>query len=918
MHLTRTLLLVSLLAPAATAQGSYVQPLAGDLQPALSAGNQELPAIARGATNFLVVWEDDSASLGGFVAPPNGFHQNSNVYAARLDLNGDRIDAVPIVVAAGTFDQVKPRVAWNGENYLVTWTSSRPTQFYVTTGIYAARVAPDGTVLDDPPIVIEDGDDFDERDPVVASDGTNWAVFYTDFVQGQPAETLDAALVHPAGFVMQKNVVIGSGQSTQPVNVDVEFAVDRYLVAYERGYSGAYGRFVDTSLQAIGTQMTFQTNANKPEVATNGAGFFVSFSGVRGTPVDLAGNVAIPGGASYIGGGSAWEPETDCAWDGAHWTIAFSDLTFGAGGERMYLSQVSPTGVLEPSMPLIVHASNDAVREFALANGNGFTQVVWNDWGTSAGGGGTDPNDLLATHVNVDGGTTAVVGVSVSAPAQIQPAIAGDAAHGYLVAYLSLVSGVTRVHAQRLSSSGGAVDLEPIVLATGTRAIRRIDTAFDGTEWLVVWDDNFGTLRHTFGRRVALDGSVPDAAPVNLLRGERPTVAAQDGARRFLVASWDHNQSNEYIRATRVDGASTTALDAPYLTLGTGSGFPDALGFDDRWFVVWGGMRGVLVGGDGSVGANFYAGAAESETLHGLARDGDLALLAFMTSSSFDIHARRMMKDGTFLDPTMGFPVCQSQNKQFEPRAAFDGTDFIVTFTDFSSHVPLEPGLGDVRAARVTTAGTVPQLCGEEAWADVRIPEGDAEVADGAGGTMQAACVLRSEAPRGALRVVVRSPTPPQGGATFCAGDGSATACPCANPGASGHGCANSVAPAGALLIASGAASITNDALVLSGSSMPENSVLYFQGTSSSNGGQGVVFGDGLRCIAGAIVRLGTKANVGGASQYPGPLDLPVALRGGVTVASDRFYQAWYRNASAYCTVATFNLTNGVRVSWVP
>jgi hypothetical protein len=29
-------------------------------------------------------------------------------------------------------------------------------------------------------------------------------------------------------------------------------------------------------------------------------------------------------------------------------------------------------------------------------------------------------------------------------------------------------------------------------------------------------------------------------------------------------------------------------------------------------------------------------------------------------------------------------------------------------------------------------------------------------------------------------------------------------------------------------------------------------------------------------------------------------------------------YQVWYRNASAFCTPATFNLTNGLRVTWVP
>jgi len=31
-----------------------------------------------------------------------------------------------------------------------------------------------------------------------------------------------------------------------------------------------------------------------------------------------------------------------------------------------------------------------------------------------------------------------------------------------------------------------------------------------------------------------------------------------------------------------------------------------------------------------------------------------------------------------------------------------------------------------------------------------------------------------------------------------------------------------------------------------------------------------------------------------------------------------RVYQAWYRNAASFCTVSTFNLTNGLEVVWLP
>jgi hypothetical protein len=158
---------------------------------------------------------------------------------------------------------------------------------------------------------------------------------------------------------------------------------------------------------------------------------------------------------------------------------------------------------------------------------------------------------------------------------------------------------------------------------------------------------------------------------------------------------------------------------------------------------------------------------------------------------------------------------------------------------------------------------------------------------------------------------------PPQSTA-YCFGDGTGTACPCANSGASGNGCASSVNPSGANLTTSGSPSIGADTLVLLGSGMPDSSALYFQGTTQSGGGLGVPFGDGLRCVAGTIVRLKTVTNVGGSSQYPQAGDPSVSVKGMILAPGIRTYQVWYRNAAAFCTASTFNLTNGVEVSWQP
>ncbi|MBL8863148.1 MAG: hypothetical protein JNK02_14220 [Planctomycetes bacterium] len=152
----------------------------------------------------------------------------------------------------------------------------------------------------------------------------------------------------------------------------------------------------------------------------------------------------------------------------------------------------------------------------------------------------------------------------------------------------------------------------------------------------------------------------------------------------------------------------------------------------------------------------------------------------------------------------------------------------------------------------------------------------------------------------------------------FCFGDGAGAACPCANNGAAGNGCASSVNPNGGNLGATGSASIGADTFTLVGTGMPNSSALYFQGTSQLGGGLGVAFGDGLRCAGGSIIRLGTKNNVGGASQYPAAGDVAISIRGLNSVGDVRTYQVWYRNAAAFCTPSTFNLTNGLQTTWIP
>jgi hypothetical protein len=159
---------------------------------------------------------------------------------------------------------------------------------------------------------------------------------------------------------------------------------------------------------------------------------------------------------------------------------------------------------------------------------------------------------------------------------------------------------------------------------------------------------------------------------------------------------------------------------------------------------------------------------------------------------------------------------------------------------------------------------------------------------------------------------------PAEAGTGYCFGDGSGTACPCGNSGAQGNGCANSLNGSGANLLGSGSASLSSDNVVLQSFGTPDAAALFFQGTSQTNGGAGTVFGDGLRCASGTVRRLRTVQPSGGQAHVPGASDPSLSVMGGITSPGTYEYQVWYRNAAAFCTPSTFNLTNGYEIMWTP
>jgi hypothetical protein len=171
-------------------------------------------------------------------------------------------------------------------------------------------------------------------------------------------------------------------------------------------------------------------------------------------------------------------------------------------------------------------------------------------------------------------------------------------------------------------------------------------------------------------------------------------------------------------------------------------------------------------------------------------------------------------------------------------------------------------------------------------------------------------------------------PASQPGGDDCIPGVGSVVGCPCMNPQApagSTRGCNNSSSTGGAILLSVGAPSLASDTLVFH--AMNEQftaSSILLQGSAFN--ASGVVFGQGVRCASGNLLRLYVHTADGGSVAAPAGGDPSVSARSAalgdlIAAGSMRQYLMYYRDPTVLggCpSSSTFNATQGQSISWMP
>lgn len=730
--------------------------LPGDDVPGPAAGDQIAPEIARGnGSEFLVAWQDDRGN-------------SPDIYAARVDGNGNPIDTIPIAISQAAGAQGRPRVAWNGTNWLVTWQSQIPTQFFYAAGVLAVRVSPQGQVLDASPITVIAYQNSSDLIYGLACDGTNWAVVSEGTSAGEAA--IRGIRVAPDGTVLDPGgVVIVPETYYLRFGIELGGVPGEYLLVWNEWRSGTNDDVLayrlTSSLQkieatpfVITARTLYETHA---KVASNGTGFFVAWdlndnylsSDVYGTRVSVAGQVLDPGGKAFSNAGPGYGRDPSVTWDGANWIASWPN--YGSGG--LNAGRMSPQGtILDPNGVSMPALGWGAIAGFA---GGGFV-ATWSD----ALGGSQDAYAAPVTGSLVPGGRTCV---SLGAPRQTYASFASNG-NGYLAVFLSARSNGSRILGQRIDADGNAIDAEPFEIVGPPAGYTSPSVAWNGSLYMLSYVDQ----SKVYARRIAADGTILDPTPIFVMNGLESGVAAMGD--QFLVVTNYAPQNPQIVLVfgTRIRGSDGAKLDLSPISIGGSfSLHPRVSRLGNRWLVAWeqhpthddphAGVVGNFVDGGGGAGSSFTvsAGGGAYNLNPAIAANPDTALVAWSESragfNNLDIYGRRVLANGGLLDGAE-LALSTAPNSQTLPALGWDGGEFVALFQDprnipvfFDEHL-------DIYGTRLTSGGQVLDPDGFPVANDPVVSEILPAVAGGGGSAILGCSVYRTAAPYAAFRIGAR------------------------------------------------------------------------------------------------------------------------------------------------------------------
>lgn len=623
-------------------------------------GKQEaftLAGIAFDGTNYLVIWTDGRYSRGD--------EGPRYIYGQIVSKGGSLVGReIRISTEPGHF----PAIAFDGTNYLVVWVEDTDDTDY-----YGQFISQSGTLVGQN-FVIESNNIPSDNPSFILFDGTRYVVNVQDQISPD-AWGHYVRFVDKEGNVSPTRITLYEGQTFTGC---FAFAFDgtNYLVGLSEGWGGppvtAKGRYYDLDFNPVGDWFTvFETQDSKVFI-----GAFILFDGTRYLAVTTRA-VLYTGGEDWFRDGDVYGVFIEVIGDSNAFVIdispedkyggpsAFDGTNFLVGIEvhrddnwYAQAQMVTKTGELYGSEIVLNATSAGAGMPFIGFDGTNYL-AVWNDYRN-----GPD-SDIYGQFVSKSATLIGSnIAISTATGNQRGNYIGFDGAD-YLIVWTDDRGGDMDIYGQLVSASGSLVGSE-IAISTASYNQRAPVVAFDGTNYLVAWNDghrlgaggSFG--EDIYGQFVTTSGALSGskfAINENPYPSDNPIGIAFDGA-NYIVIWMDEvggAHSGEWdLFGQLVDTSGNPSGSVITITAAPGGQYFPFVAFDGTsYLVVWTDMRN-------DANKNFHYDPGEG--------------------TGSDIYGQFLDTSGNLLGSE--FAITNAVNDQMLGLPCFGDTNYLVAWTD--------------------------------------------------------------------------------------------------------------------------------------------------------------------------------------------------------------------------------------------
>lgn len=520
-----------------------------DAEPFLVSGHaapEDQPVVSAGATEYVVVWQQWSASI--------------DTRAARVAPSGAVLDPEGITLSETEGNEHAPAIAWSGSSYLVPWVRSSLTE---TSNIWGARLDSNGTILDAEPFLVSYGYAL-QVDPVVASAEDVALSVWVE--QAEDATTILGARIDQSGALLDPDPITIAVTAVRLPDLAVASDGKTFLVVWKGRTDprasalivgarvSAEGELLDSSPIIISEDLY---RLRRPALAWGEGAYLVVWEryyddsyDIWGTRVAADGRVLNPDGVRLTGGEhDELRPTVAAGNDG--WVVVWNDIIWSCLTVLCSVGHSSISGVRTSSSGHPLHVIKIADTFYSETSpsiafdGWGFL-VGWQDWG------------VMGASVTQDSAGSLL---SVGYPFRIA-SLPSDPAIEWVGENYLVVAG----RAVRVSPGYEVLDATPVSIGPGAASVAPVAP---GRAMILssrrVRERPYGNARRVFYRGVD-DPTEDTVAPETTITGG-PTGSADTGV-TFEFESSERRSTT----MCALDGASFAPCTSPTTLSGLKAG----------------------------------------------------------------------------------------------------------------------------------------------------------------------------------------------------------------------------------------------------------------------------------------------------------------------------------------------------------